>query len=324
MDTRPLVRSAGLILLCCVAFVSGASPSSPQQTINALVATTGCGHPSPITPGSSDSQTIAADPTTAEGSQVRTYRMYIPAMYQPQQRLPVVLVFHGYGSSSDEIEALAGFSLLAQHQHFIAVYPDGLTDGLQGAPFWANAGPTGSDGIDDLQFVSDVLNDVQQKVCVDAHRIYATGFSNGGGMTAFLACRLARRIAAFAPISGNMLAPPGGCHPGRPVPLLEIHSVADPVVPYPGDPSSHLHPPGPLLAIPDWLQQWAVRDRCTHGPDPFVKTVSLFAEQWTGCQGHVAVVHYRNEDGNHTWPDLLGDETGAAVIWTFFQTYSLP
>src|SRR5579863_193026 len=331
MHTSSLVRYL-LLLLCSVLFVSCAAGSSQQQThqnvphyspiINSLVATTGCGHPSPIAQGNSDFQTIAADPAKAEGSQTRTYRIYIPSMYQDQQQLPVVLVFHGYGGRSYEIEEITGFSDLAEQQHFIVVYPDGLEDGHNNAQFWANGGAADSYGIDDVQFVSDVLNDVQRKFCVDAHRIYATGFSNGGGMTDFLACRLAMRIAAFAPVSGNFLPTPGGCHPGRPVSILEIHGTADTTVPYNGDSSSPNHPPGSEEAIPAWLHNWAVRDGCTRGLEPFLQTASFIAEQWTGCQGHVAVVHYRIEGGGHIWPDAIGDQTCASVIWKFFQNYS--
>ena len=213
---------------------------------------------------------------------------------------------------------------MSRYNTCLAVYLNGLDDGHNGVPFWTNGGPADSYGIDDVQFVSDVLSDVQHKFCVDAYRIYATGFSNGGGMTGLLACRLALRIAAFAPVSGNFLPVPGGCQPGRPVPILEIHGTADTAVPYHGDLHSPDHPAGPEEAIPNWLHDWAVRDSCTRGPVPFLRTASFVAEQWTGCQGHTAVVHYRMEGGGHIWPDAIGNDTSASVIWKFLQNYSLP
>jgi polyhydroxybutyrate depolymerase len=67
--------------------------------------------------------------------------------------------------------------------------------------------------VNDILFVSDLLTHLQGMLCIDPYHIYAPGFSNGGGMTNLLACRLAERIAAFAPVSGSYPPVPGGCHP---------------------------------------------------------------------------------------------------------------
>ena len=40
--------------------------------------------------------------------------------------------------------------------------------------------------------------------------------SNGGSMVGYLACELADRIAAFAPVEGVFFQIPGGCHPDHP------------------------------------------------------------------------------------------------------------
>jgi polyhydroxybutyrate depolymerase len=77
-------------------------------------------------------------------------------------------------------------STLADAQNFIAVYPQGLIEPGTDKPFWAEIGPIDF-GDDDVLFVSNILDDLQKNYCVDAHRIYATGFSNGGGMTTLLA-----------------------------------------------------------------------------------------------------------------------------------------
>jgi poly(3-hydroxybutyrate) depolymerase len=108
-------------------------------------------------------------------------------------------------------------------------------------------------GIDDVQFTSNFLDSLQRTFCVDPERIYATGFSNGGGMTGFLACRLFGRITAFAPISGNFYNPPGGCNPERPVAILSFHGTA--------------------------------------GPITFYNVLPVVGERWSNCRGNVGVVH---------------------------------
>lgn len=289
--------------------------------INRPVPTTGCGQTSPISPGSSANEMIASHPAVSNGASTRMYRVHVPTTYDTNHPIAVVLAFHGYGGSAVGMEG-TGFSKLADQQNFIAVYPQGLPEGNSGKPFWASVGPIDY-GIDDVLFVSDVLNDLQGKFCVDSHRIYVTGFSNGGGMSGFLACRLAGRIAAFAPVSGNFYALPGGCHPGRPVPILDFHGTADTVLPYKGI-SPTVNPTWPLPPIPQWLQDWASRDGCTTGPVTFLQESRVTGEQWTGCQGNVTVIHYRINGGGHAWPPAIDGRPGIDVIWSFFQAHPLP
>jgi len=177
--------------------------------------------------------------------------------------------------------------------------------------------------------VSNILTDLQKTFCVDAHRIFATGFSNGGGMTILLACRLAGRIAAFAPISGDDYSIPGGCHPGRPVPLLDMHGTADPLLLYNGIPPSQ-NPDWPFPPVQQFLRTWATRDGCSGGPTIFLQQQRLAGQpgvtgmQWTGCQGNVLVVHYRIDGGGHQWPPAIAGRPPAETIWQFFQAYALP
>ncbi|HLH62289.1 MAG TPA: PHB depolymerase family esterase [Ktedonobacteraceae bacterium] len=299
-----------------------ASSQTDQSAIDRLIATTGCGKVSPITPGTSASVTIDAHPRQAEGYTARNYLVHVPINYSGDHPVPAVLIFHGYGGNPVGMEKSTAFSKLADQQDFIAVYPQGLPDGPGGPSFWASIGPYDY-GVDDALFVSDVLNRLQSEFCIDARRIYATGFSNGGAMAAYVACTLGMRIAAFAPVSGNFYAIPGGCYPGRPLPILDIHGTADPLLPYNGIPSS-VNPQWPLPAIPDWLHDWAVRDGCTVGPVIFLQTSMAVGEQWTHCLGDGAVVHYRMIGEGHSWPRMIGSRSGTEAIWDFLEMHTLP
>jgi polyhydroxybutyrate depolymerase len=297
------------------------TPQPYPTATNHPVATTGCGQASPVTPGTTANQTIPAFPAVSHGASTRTYLVHVPPSYQANVPLPVVLAFHGHGGDAAGMEQLTGFSALADQQGFLAVYPQGLlfTDDTT---FWASAGPI-DEGIDDVLFVSTVLDDLQHKFCVDASRVYATGFSNGGGMTYYLACALSGRIAAFAPVSGNYYRVQGGCDPARPVPILEIHGTADGIVPYMGLPGAQ-NGGWPLPAIPDWLQGWASHNGCADGPVIFLQSSYITGERWTGCQGNAEVAHYRMEGEGHAWPASIDGPSGAAVIWQFFQAHPLP
>lgn len=326
------------LLLCCLILAScntstppsGNTPSRISQStfqaysgpINRPVPTTGCEKASPIPAGTSSNVTIAAQPAVSEGYRTRTYRVHIPIIYDMNAPQAVVLAFHGYGGSAGGMESSTGFSKLADQQHFIAVYPQGLPNQDTGKPFWASAGPIDF-GIDEALYVSNVLDDLQRKLCIDPHRIFVTGFSNGGGISYFLACRLAGRIAAFAPVSGNFYAIPGGCQPDRPVPMLDFHGTRDPLLPYNGIPSSE-DPAWPLPSIPQWLQGWAAFDGCSRGPIIFLQESHVMGEQWSSCRGNATVVHYRLVGGGHAWPPSINGRSGAMVIWAFFQAHPLP
>jgi len=296
--------------------------------INSPVITTGCGHASPVQAGVSANITIAVNPAESEGKSTRTFLLHLPKQYDDTKPLAVILAFHGHGGSAVGMEAGAGFSALADQQHFLAVYPQGLNEQFTNISFWADIGQIDY-GINDVEYVSDLLNYLQRTFCVDAQRIYATGFSNGGGMTTLLACRLAGRIAAFAPMSGDHFAIPGGCHPGRPVPILYTHGTADPIVPYNGSPPGK-NPDWPVPPVLQYLQTWAARDGCSSGPTIFLRQAGKSGQpgvtgiRWTGCQGNVRIVHYRIDGGGHSWPPKIEEHTMAQVMWQFFSEYKLP
>ena len=308
----------------------GSEYQSPADSlpVNSAVVTTGCGHTSPVSAGISVKMTVAVDPAESEGNSTRTFLLHLPKQYDDTRPMAVILVFHGHGGNASGMEQGSGISTLADQQHFIAVYPQGLTERFTNISFWADIGQIDY-GINDVLFVSDLLNYLQRTFCVDAHRIYATGFSNGGGMTTLLACRLAGRIAAFAPMSGDHFAIPGGCHPGRPVPILYTHGTADPLVPYNGSPPSKT-PDWPVPPVLQYLQTWAARDGCSSGPTIFLQQAGKSGQpgvtgmQWTRCQGNVRVVHYRIDGGGHRWPPVIEGQPAALVMWQFFSQFTLP
>lgn len=311
-----------LALVILVFFMAPMGPTVEASVLTAAaVISSGCGHPSPIVAGTTADTSIPTDPAVAGGETARAYRVHVPAGYVPDRAAALVLAFHGYGGTSAGMEELTGFSVLADQEGFIAVYPQGVSD-YEGHPFWASVG-RGDYGVDDVRFVGDLLDALARDFCIDRARIYATGFSNGGAMTGRLACRLDDRIAAFAPVSGNFFEPDEGCHPHRPVPILEIHGTGDRVVTYYGIPES-VSPRWPLPSIPQWLRAWAARDSCAPEPTPFLSDDTVTGMAWPHCARSGTVIHYRMEGGGHDWPAQIAGRTTAALLWDFFQSHPLP
>jgi poly(3-hydroxybutyrate) depolymerase len=118
---------------------------------------------------------------------------------------------------------------------------------------WAGPSYGKASVIEDLGYVRDVLADLNNTVCVDPTRVYATGHSNGGGFLDTIACSsTSDYFAAFAPASGSFYTdnrPDSPCTPARlPVPMLEFHGGADTSVNYTGGQGEG----GIEPAIPDW------------------------------------------------------------------------
>ncbi len=300
---------------------SGSIPASKPET--SLIATetepsSGCGMPPPLAAGTSGAGFL-----TSNGVR-RSYWLHLPLHYQPTRPYPLVLNFHGYASTAQIQELYTGFSRLADARGFIVVYPQGAT-GPGGRTGWASGAPDRPD-TNDVLFVTDLLDRLQAELCINLQRIYATGFSNGGGMTALLACRMATRIAAFASVSGSYYPVVSACNPGRAVPVLEIHGTRDRTVPYDGEPAMH------ELPVLDWLQGWVKQDGCQPQPQQFFSSGAVTGLEWTGCQDGAVVIHYRLNGGIHAWPGGVTrtplpsvDQTldASELIWEFFTMHSL-
>jgi polyhydroxybutyrate depolymerase len=264
---------------------------------------------------------VQVNPAFQQGQPVRSYRLHVPQGYDPGTRLPLLLDLHGFGGSAQGEEQASGYDVLADRMGFMAVYGQSLSS-AHGAG-WASTRPMDL-GIDELGYFAALLNQLQRQFCVDERRVYVTGFSNGGGMTDMLACYLSGRVAAVAPVSGNYYieSKGTGCHPARPVPLLEIHGTADSAVPYDG--AGRVESGGwPLLPIPQFLAAWAARDGCGNAPSTFLDSPEVTGLRWDGCRGGVSVVHYRWNGGGHGAPVTIDGVPTREVVWRFLKGYSL-
>jgi polyhydroxybutyrate depolymerase len=302
---------------------SGALPRPPADVRDPgrPLASAGCGRDPPVPPGRSVDLEVRADPVLAVGATRRGYRVHVPAGYRPDRPVPAVLFFHGNGGSAADMDADSGLSELADRRGFLVVYPQGLSVGA-GRPFWAGAGRVDL-GVDDLRFTTDLLDDLQGRLCVDPARVHAGGYSAGGGVTAWLACELAGRVAAVAVVSAALFAEPGDCRPSRPVPILAVHGTNDPVIPYGGS-AATVRWPLRLPSLPAWLGGWAARDGCTVDAAVFLDTGQVTGVRWSGCRAGTEVVHYRVNGGGHQAPRTVAGRSFAELLWEFLAAHPMP
>ena len=183
----------------------------------------------PVAMAQMDGTTLVA--SLNEGGLQRHFRIYRPNRVSSSPGL--VIVLHGSQGTGLSVETRSGFDAQAHRLGWIAVYPDGYADG------WDAYGCCHHPGVDDVAFMGALIDRLEVTDSVDPARVYVAGFSRGGMMSYRLGCELSSRIAAIAPVSGNMAAFDGsahevGCKPMSPVSVLAIQGTADPNVPFQG------------------------------------------------------------------------------------------
>lgn len=267
----------------------------------------------------------------------RTSRVFIPASYAPGQAMPVVFVLHGGFGSGEQIETnSAEFNPIAEREGFIVVYPDGVaSDGLLKARTWNGGdccGYAAEANIDDVGFLTTLLDELQSELCVDTARVYSTGMSNGAIMSYRLACEASDRIAAIAPVAAPQAFPP--CDPTHPVPLLHIHGTDDPNAPFEGGEgcgfANFTFPP-----TMDGIDLWRDANACEGSPSPLTTIADGTCETMGSCES--PVLRCLIEGGGHSWPgghppalNLRRCDGGShsttfpasEVIWRFFEGQS--
>ena len=275
---------------------------------------------------SSAQQTINAS-ITHDGIE-RDYILYVPEIYDGSTAVPLVLNFHGFGSSASQQMFYGDFRDIADTEGFLLVHPEGTT--FIGNQFWNVGFPGISSTIDDVGFTEALIDELATLYTIDLDRVYATGMSNGGFMSFLLACQLSEKIAAVASVTGSMTQDTfDDCNAQLPTPVLQIHGTEDDVVLYNENNLS--------LPIPDVISYWVDHNNCettpttTTLPDVDVSDGSTieYSVYEDGDNG-ITTEHMKVIGGGHTWPGSVLNSAGtnqdidaSMEIWLFFSRYDI-
>ncbi|MGB7539643.1 MAG: PHB depolymerase family esterase [Anaerolineales bacterium] len=256
----------------------------------------------------------------ASGGVQREYRIHVPTSLPDDTPSALVFGFHVNGGSAGGFADYTGFLPVSDREGFIMVYPQGMGE----FPTW-EIDPVRNNP--DVQFVRDLIAELESRCKIDPSRVYATGHSRGGGMANRLACDLSDQITAIGPVSGTYPLE-DGCRIARPVSVIAFHGDADPDVPYNGI-KNQSGPPEAYFAfgipIIQWASAWAARDGCAPGATTILDEKYLTGLAWSGCRGGGDVVFYTIPGGGHGWPggseSAAGGFDTARMIWDFFEAH---
>ena len=129
----------------------------------------------------------------------RTWKLYVPAGYDKDRPVPLVVALHGFGGPS--MDYSSAWHVTAEREGFLVLYPEAMP------PKWWNIWELDKspEAPDDVRYLDYIIEDTCRKYAVDGTRIYLTGVSMGDNMATTYAFRHADRFAAIAPTDGPTL-----------------------------------------------------------------------------------------------------------------------
>lgn len=259
--------------------------------------------------------------TLDHGGLTREYVVHVPSGYDGATPAPMVFNLHAFALNiefadgnglAEEADPRGWFVVTPQGAGVNALAESPSGSDTEGVPFWnmPGADADASDSADDLGFLATLIDEVSASYCIDQARVYATGLSNGAGMSTVLGCRLDDRIAAIVPVAGVNLTQ--DCPGTTPMPILAIHGDDDAIVPYDGG--------GPgSLSVPDRMAQWGAHNGCE--PEPVEATddpaPGVNSTVWTGCTDGAEVILWTIPGFPHAWPRAESPQDEGRIDATF-------
>lgn len=309
-------RIATIVALACVGVAASGCGESARIPVRAQAPSVS--HqpplPGPATPGrSTNSNTVLI----LSGGNQRTYLVHVP-LTAPAGPRPLIIALHSGGETPSGMEYGIGLDSAADRAGIYVVYPEGI------GGFWNNGRPYSvarSGGVNDDQFVLDVLSDALHRDDIDRNRVFLAGQGDGAAMALQIAARHPDIFAGVAAVSGQFVLAPGVAMPNTPMSVIFIHGTDDPFYPIAGaatSPTTGTGTPtesdapqnrdlGPIDSLSHTVDTYCALDRVgpphtTQLPDRAPLDGTTVSETvWTG-PNHYTVTLYTVQGGGSPWP----------------------
>lgn len=232
----------------------------------------------------------------------REYIVSVPESYDPNTPSKVVLAWHGFSLSAEQI---AGPSTVANRGDFLGlkpasndgaifVAPQGLRTTLVGIP---GAGWDNMNGRD-VALARALVDSLSARYCIDTTRVFSVGSSYGGYFSNQIGCEADDVFRAVASIMGGGPLPLGGVTCDRPMAAWLAHGTTDTVNAFAQGEASRDH--------------WARVNHCASTTTAVTPTGCI---AYDGCDAGYPV-HWCAFDGGHNIPDFAPE-----AIWHFFSQF---
>ncbi|MDL2293398.1 hypothetical protein LJC60_02060 [Ruminococcaceae bacterium OttesenSCG-928-D13] len=274
---------------------------------------------------------------------LRRWITYVPSTYTGENSYPLLFAIHGGAATPTSFVWDSLWNEAAEKYGLIVVFPHAYVNptnalGWMPLPSWNQYGLTVPDAADDVAFILEVLERTKQDYNIDTGRVFATGHSNGSGMT--------WRLVLDAPQSFTAIAPAGLTLGSFPIQVLSPEILFGMEASENADPTQKAADDVPLPVFvfmgrydgagADDFKQGGMNDLTLHywagrnGFDPSMLTAKndptgrYYIRNWTNGTGDIPVFRYATvADCPHTyvpsecdliWEDYFGritmDESG--------------
>ncbi|SPO05189.1 related to esterase D [Cephalotrichum gorgonifer] len=259
-----------------------------------------------VTPSSGCGKT----PTYTEGNKNmmvngknRQYIVRLPQNYANDHPYRLIFGLHWLDSNYQSVDGgtapYYGMKAKAENSA-IFVAPDGLNRG------WGNQGG------EDVTFISNIVEEITNAMCVDLDLIFTMGFSYGGAMSFSLACSKPDIFRAVAVLSGATLS---GCQGGtQPVAYYGQHGIRDGVL---------------NISMGRQLRdRFVANNGCTatNPQEPGRNSRQHIKTEYTGCKEGYPVTWVAFDEDHVALPQDSGGDGGPnswtiGEVWDFFSQF---
>jgi polyhydroxybutyrate depolymerase len=276
----------------------------------------------------------------------RTYYLYIPDSYNKDNKVPLVIMFHGGGGTAKWGIEMSEWHIKANQEGFLVAFPNSTPPDTT-KPHHPKENPQRwNDGsayikylkitADDIGFIDALIDSISSNYAVDADRVYTTGFSNGGAMALTATMELSDKIAAVASVSGVLNIKTENKNLKKPVSMLFIVGTADPANPWDGGARAPTH-----IKIPEIKREpivfntikWSELNNAEVKPEVVNENDGVKITRYSKLEAGAEVFFCAVEGMGHSWPGgkahLPAEQWGQPsdklkatdYIWEFFKNH---
>ena len=259
----------------------------------------------------------------------RCWMIHIPTGYDEVQKHPLIVNLHGFGGNKNALYDYSHFDVIAEENDVIVVYPQGYENSWNAG--WC-CGDAKDEGLDDVGFITELIEHVSSNFSVDSSRIYSSGHSNGCAMTHKLANEASEVFAAVGCMALYLLENPSPTY--TPVPLIEVHGLLDQIIPYGASYPSSLYfdqsldgEEGAIQNIMDWGEM----NGCSGGTLPaiFEEYYDYSIMGYDDCDGDTEVqlvtlnfAAHAPYPSNSYFIDNPTNVNTVQIVWDFMSQFS--
>ena len=213
---------------------------------------------------------------------------------------------HGSGGRADRVADLYQFQNLVSDAGYIGAFANSIirSDGI--STWNAHDNSYAIPQIDDVQFISRLIDELVTSHNIDPDKVFVFGWSNGGFMANRLACEIPDKIAGIYTLAGHLRVPLNNCSTDGATAVSHLHPTGDPTVPFAGDAAKG------YMSAGDAIGEWVNFHECDTNPEtfgPFDLTSDEPAEEsnsyrYSNCRANV---EFTVIDGSDHGPEFQID-----------------